>query len=276
MYKPRPWATISGAFNDLERHNNTNNNQAATALFVPPTATTAASGTPYEGPLQHVDYSRVYSVGAALTPNEHYGFDFNYAYSDVYAATNICYLNGAAVSTPGAVQTGTSTICPYIYGRGANAATEFSGAALEDWFARDFSDAPTQSASASLALSPIDKFHSNIGYHISSVNGTRFFNDARDVNGSLVSKYQTPFVNAAWTIHTGLVLRAEYNYYGYGEGGPSGSPYCTTATSLTATIVPCNSLTLTSPTGLTEPTAGATAPRTFHANNITVGVHFAF
>ena len=28
IYKPRPWATFSGAFNDLERHNNTNNNQA--------------------------------------------------------------------------------------------------------------------------------------------------------------------------------------------------------------------------------------------------------
>jgi hypothetical protein len=28
MYRPKPWATISGAWNDLERHNNTNNNQA--------------------------------------------------------------------------------------------------------------------------------------------------------------------------------------------------------------------------------------------------------
>jgi hypothetical protein len=26
MYRPKPWATISGAFNDRERHNNTNNN----------------------------------------------------------------------------------------------------------------------------------------------------------------------------------------------------------------------------------------------------------
>ncbi|MGA3009239.1 MAG: hypothetical protein ABSD72_03165 [Terracidiphilus sp.] len=279
MYKPRPWATISGAFNDLERHNNTNNNQAGVALFTPPSATpapngTVSTGTPYEGPLQHVDYSRVYSVGAALTPNEHYGFDFNYAYSDVYAATNICYLNGASAATPGAVQSASSTICPNIWGRGATAATEISGAALEDWFAKDFSDAPTQSGSASLALSPIDKLHSNIGYRISSVNGTRFFNDARDVSGSLVSTYQTPFINAAWTVHTGLVLRAEYNFYGYGEGGPSGSQYCTTATSLTATIVPCN--TLTAPTGLTESPAGATAPRNFHANNLTVGVHFAF
>ncbi len=25
LYRPKPWATISGAYNDLERHNNTNN-----------------------------------------------------------------------------------------------------------------------------------------------------------------------------------------------------------------------------------------------------------
>lgn len=33
---------------------------------------------------------------------------------------------------------------------------------------------------------------SNLGYRISSVNGTRLFTDTGDVNGSLVSAYQTP------------------------------------------------------------------------------------
>ena len=79
-------------------------------------------------------------------------------------------------------------------------------------------------------------------------------------------------------VHTGLILKAEYNFYGYGEGGPSGSPYCSTSTSVAAeaSIVPCNSSTLTGPTGLTEPSSGLTAPRNFHANNVTIGVHFAF
>src|ERR1035441_6203606 len=59
LYRPKPWATISGAFNDLERHNNTNN-----------------TGTPsVDGQLQHMDHTRIVSLGAALTPNEHYGFD---------------------------------------------------------------------------------------------------------------------------------------------------------------------------------------------------------
>jgi hypothetical protein len=46
-----------------ERHNNTNNNQSAVA----------AGDDPYEGPIDHVDHSRVASLGAVLSPNEHYG-----------------------------------------------------------------------------------------------------------------------------------------------------------------------------------------------------------
>jgi hypothetical protein len=276
-YKPRPWATFSGAYNDLERHNNTNNNKATTALFVPPTATVASTGTPYDGPLQHVDLSRVVSLGAVLAPNEHYGFDFNYAYSDVYATTNICYLNGATATLPGAVQTATSTACPNIWGRGATGATELNGTALSDWIGRDVMDAPTQFVSAAVRLSPVDKIHSSLGYRISDVNGTRFYNDAREVNGSLVSKYQTPFVNLAWTVHPGLIWKAEYNYFGYGEGGPSGSQYCSMSTSATAAVIPCNSAPASAyPTGLSEPTSGLTAPRTFHANNVTFSLHYAF
>jgi hypothetical protein len=255
LYRPKPWATLSGAFNDLERHNNTNYTGAATI----------------DGPLNHVDYSRVGSLGAVLTPNEHYGFDFNYAYSDVYAATNICYLNGATATLPGAVPTPTTTVCPGVFVRG-------STTVLSDWGpARDFMDAPTQYVSLALSMSPSKTIHSNIGYRISDVSGSRFFNDARDVNGSLVSKDQSPFVNVAWTIRPGWIWKAEYNYYGYGEGGPSGSPYCSTSTTVGATIVPCNSATIAAyPTGLTEPSSGLTAPRNFHANNVTLGMHYEF
>jgi len=279
LYRPKPWATISGAYNDLERHNNTNNNQSAVALFVPPSATpapngTAASGTPYEGPLQHVDYSRVFSVGTVLSPNEHYGLDLDYAYSDVYASTNICYLNGATATLPGAVQSATSTVCPNIFGRGATGVTESNGTALSDWFAKDFSKAPTQYFTASVMLSPAKPLHSNVGYRVSSVNGTQFFNDARAVNGSLDSRYWTPFINLAWAVRPKLIWKAEYNYYGYGEGGQSGSQYCSTSTNLTSAVVPCTSL--SEPTGLTESPAGLTAARNFHANNVSLGVHYEF
>jgi hypothetical protein len=269
IYKPRPWATFSGAYNDLERHNNTNQN--------------AATASTYYGPLNHVDYSRVVSFGALIAPNERYGLDFNYAYSDVYAATNICYLSGGTATLPGAA-TDPSTIpagaiqSGNVYANGVcNYNTAHSGpATLGEWFGRDFMDAPTQFVSAALRLSPAKEIHTDFGYRISDVNGTRFFNDARDVNGSLVSKYQTPFVNLAVKLSSQLIWKVDYNYFGYGEGGPSGSQYCSTTT--TATVIPvlCSSFAPTYPTGVTEPTSGLTAPRTFHANNVTVSLHYAF
>jgi len=260
MYRPKPWATISGAYNDLERHNNTNNNQSAVA----------AGNDPYEGPLGHVDHSRIASLGAVLSPNEHYGLDFNYGYSDVYAATNICYDNGASPTLPGTASTNSSggpNVCLGVYARG-------STTQLADWYARDFMDAPTHYGSVALTTSPVKSIHSDIGYSISSVNGSQFFNDARAVNGSLVSTYQSPFVNLAWTVHPGLTLKADYNFYGYGEGGTSGSPYCSTSTMTASTVVPCNSI--PEQTGQTESPAGLTAPRNFHANNVTVGIHYEF
>ncbi len=260
LYRPKTWATVSAAYNDLERHNNTNNTGTA----------------PIDGPLNHIDYSRVGSLSADFSPNEHYGLDFSYSYSDVYTATNICYLNGSPNTgsntfLPGAVPSATATLCPGVFARG-------STTVLSSWSARDFTDAPTQYLSAAVVLSPNDKIHSSIGYRISDVSGTRFFSDARDVNGSLVSKYQSPFLSLAWTVHRGWIWKAEYNYFGYGEGGPSGSPYCSTATSVAgeASIVPCNSSTLTGPTGLTETSAGLTAPRNFHANDLTLSMHYEF
>jgi hypothetical protein len=209
-------------------------------------------------------------------PNEHYGLDFSYAYTDVYAATNICFDNGAQNATtivglPGTASTNSSggpNVCPGVFTRG-------STTQLADWFARDFMDAPSQYGSVALTMSPGKPIHSNIGYRISAVNGSRFFNDARDVNGSLQSAYQSPFVNVAWTVHPKLTLKAEYNFYGYGEGGPSGPQDCSTSTSLTSAVVPCTSL-LPEQTGLTESPSGLTAPRNFHANNVTLGLHYEF
>ena len=255
IIRPRSWATISGAFNDVERHNNTHN-----------------TGTPSpDGPLDHVDHSRVVSVGAVMSPNAHYGFDFNYSYGDVYASTNICYLADSSPTQPGAA-TPSGTACPDGTVRGAK--YYMFGPV------KDFMDAPTQYGSVALHVSPTNRIQSNIGYTVSSVNGSRFFNDARDVNGSLVSTYQSPFVNFAWTVRKAWIVRAEYNYYGYGEGGPSGAALCSTSNptpTSPATPVPCNSPTLAGlQTGLTISPAGETSPRNFHANNVTMGLHYEF
>jgi hypothetical protein len=254
-YRPKTWATFSGAYNDLERHNNTNNTGTASV----------------DGPLQHVDHSRIVSVNADLMPNEHYGVDIGYAYSDVYTATNICFLGSASSPTIPGAATPTGAACPSPPPRGGTGPYTFGPA-------RDFMNAPTQYASVALALSPNPKFHSNIGYRISSVNGSRFFNDPRDVNGSLVSTYLSPFLNLSYAMTKNLIWKGEYNYFGYGEGGPSGAQYCNQSSLLPtpgnpAPVVPCSTLPNTAASG---PAYGFTAPRNFHANNLTVGVHYEF
>ena len=261
LYRPNGWMTLSGAFNDLERHNNTNNNDAAVA----------AKDVTYAGPIAHQDHSRVVSVGATLFPKGHLGLDANYAYSDVYTSTNICYDAAASPAYPGAA-TPSGTACPGATVRGTSY-YEFGPV-------KDFMNAPTQFVSVALAISPDNSTRTNIGYRLSSVNGTQFFNDPRDVNGSLVSTYQSPFANIAYTWHKAWVWKAEYNYFGYGEGGPSGAPFCSTnnpTPATPATVVPCNSSTLAGlQTGLTLPASGETAPRNFRANNITLGMHYEF
>ena len=239
LYKPTHWATVTAAYNDLERHNNTDNITAANDPGI-------VAGA--DGPLDHVDHSRIASFGAVLSPSEHYGLDLNYSYSDVYTATNICFLSGATAALPG-VDTG--KICP-------DKATT--------WLARDFMDAPTQYASVGLALSPVKSIHARVGYRISAVSGNQFFNDPLQVNGSLQSAFQTPYVHVAWTVHPGWVWAANYDYYGYGEGGPSGATTCSSSTSATAIAFPCP----------VNPPSGASAPRNFHANLVTLSMHYEF
>jgi hypothetical protein len=258
MYRAKNWATISGAFNDIEHHNNTNNDQAAIS----------AKDVAYAGPLDHVDYSRNVGVGAQLFPNDHYGLDLNYGYSDVYMADNICYLGGASAALPVAVSTPSGATCP---------ATSAGRSGYDFGPALDFLHAPTQYGSAALTLSPVKAVKSNIGYNINSVNGSRFYNDPRDVAGSLVSTYQSPFVSLSWLERPGLTWKAEYNFYGYGEGGPSGASLCATAAPTpTAPVTPVSCSTLPYQTGMNISPAGETAARNFHANNMTLAVHYEF
>ena len=103
-------------------------------------------------------------------------------------------------------------------------------------------DAPTQYGSIGVTLAPVTKLRASVGYRVSAVNGTTEFLNPLQVAGSLQSKYQTPYANVAWTIHPGMALKAGWDHYGYGEDGP----------------------------------VGPTLPRNFHADILTLGMHYEF
>jgi hypothetical protein len=90
-------------------------------------------------------------------------------------------------------------------------------------------------------------------------------------------------LNLSWESKPGLTWKAEYNFFGYGEGGPSGAQYCSTTNptpTVPVTPVLCSSLSGVAgtggQTGMTISPAGETAPRNFHANNLVLGVHYQF
>jgi hypothetical protein len=103
-------------------------------------------------------------------------------------------------------------------------------------------DAPTEYGSFSLMFAPIKTLRANVGYRVSAVNGTTELLNPLAVPGSLQSQYQSPFINVAWTFHPGLTWKGSWNYYGYGEDGP----------------------------------VGPTSPRNFHADMLTLALHYEF
>ena len=197
-YKPKPWATITGTFNDLERRDNI-------AL------------------VNHLDHIRSLSLGATLMPSPRYGLDLSYGYGDVFSQTTLCYASTPAPVGPGA------GAAPADCGTNTNLGTGYY-------------NAPTEYGSFAFTFAPIKRLRSNIGYQISSVNGATEFLNPLAVPGSLQSKYQSPFFDVAWTLHPGLTWKGGWNYYGYGEEGP----------------------------------VGPTLPRNFHANMITLALHYEF
>jgi hypothetical protein len=173
--------------------------------------------------VNHLDHIRSLSFGASLMPSPRYGLDLSYGYGDVFSRTTLCY-----ASTPPPVGPGAGA-APADCGTNTNLGTGYY-------------DAPTEYGSFSLMFAPIKTLRSNVGYQISAVNGTTEFLNPLQVPGSLRSKYQSPFINVAWTFHPGWTWKVGWNYYGYGEDGP----------------------------------VGPTAPRNFHANILTLALHYEF
>ena len=178
-YKPKSWATVSAAYNDLERRDN--------VTYV-----------------NHLDHSRVFGAGAELTPNEHYGVELNYGYTDIFTQTDECYT--ATPAPAGAVMTAS----PACIANGT------------PYFANGYYHAPTQYGSIGITLSPLKQLRTAMGYRMSAANGTVEMLNPRQVPGSLQSQYQSPYANIAYTLHPGWVWKGDWNYYGYGEGSPIG------------------------------------------------------
>jgi opacity protein-like surface antigen len=173
--------------------------------------------------VNHLDHNRSGSLGVSLLPSSRYGLDLSYGYSDVFTQTTLCFAATPAPSGPGA------GAAPADCGTNTNLGTGYY-------------DAPTHYGSVGVTFTPVKTVHAGAGYSISAVNGNAEFLNPRQVEGSLQSKYQSPYVDLAWTVHTGWIGKASYNHYQYGE----------------------------------EDAVGPTLPRSFQGDVVTVAVRYEF
>jgi hypothetical protein len=173
--------------------------------------------------VNHLEHNRDFSFGTSISPGERWSLDLNYAYDSVFSSTVECY-----ASTPAPPS---ATPAPAVC---VTASTPFASTG--------YYNAPTQFVSIGFMLVPVKRVHLNTGYRMTAVNGTSDLINIRQVNGSLQSQFQSPYANLVVDIAPNWSWKADYNYYGYGEGSP----------------------------------IGPTLPRSFHGNVSTLGVHYAF
>ena len=110
------------------------------------------------------------------------------------------------------------------------------------FFGTSHYDAPTQFGSIGIVYTPVTKLRTGLGYRMSAVAGHTEFLNPRNVPGSLQSQFQTPYASLAYTVAPGWAFNGNWDYYGYGE----------------------------------ESAIGPTAPRAFHGNVYTLGMHYEF
>jgi hypothetical protein len=173
--------------------------------------------------VNHLEHNRNFSFGATIAPGEKWSADLNYSYNSAFSSTILCYTSTPPPPTAG--------VAPPVC---ADAGTPL--------LSTGYYDAPTQFGSFGLVFSPINHLHGKAGYRISAVNGSTDVMNVRQVNGSLQSYFQTPYAELLFDPEKKWSWKADYNFYGYGEGLP----------------------------------IGPTLPRNFHGNIVTLSVHYAF
>ncbi len=207
-YTPRPWAVLGGSINILQDAN-------ADALT------------------NYVGHNRNFGFTASLTPRERFGLDLAYNYNDVVQNALICFNDtpptGVTLPFVTGATTGTGTFCT---------TNESANPLLNNSYYTNH----TNFGMTAIRFKPEKRVTANVGYSVTSVDGsTPQFNFLQPL-GSLQYKYQQPVANLSVDLGHKLAWNNGWNYYQYNEGS----------------------------------FVGPTAPRYFHANSVTESLRYAF
>jgi hypothetical protein len=204
-YTPRPWAVLGGSINILQDSN-------------------------ADAQTQYVGHNQNYGLTASLAPRERFGLDLAYNFNSVIQNALICFND-----TPPAGVT-----LPFV--TGANNNNCAGNDTANNLMANSYYTNHTNFGMAAIRFKPEKRVTANVGYSITSVDGSvPQFNILQPL-GSLQYKYQQPVANLSVDIGHKLAFNMGWNYYQYAEGS----------------------------------FVGPTAPRYFHANSVTESLRYTF
>ena len=204
-YTPRPWAVLGGSINILQDSN-------------------------ADAQTQYVGHNQNYGLTASLVPRERFGLDLAYNFNSVIQNALICFND-----TPPAGVT-----LPFV--TGANNNNCAGNDTANNLMANSYYTNHTNFGMAAIRFKPEKRVTANVGYSITSVDGSvPQFNILQPL-GSLQYKYQQPVANLSVDLGHKLAYNMGWNYYQYAEGS----------------------------------FVGPTAPRYFHANSVTESLRYTF
>jgi hypothetical protein len=213
-YKPRPWAVLGGSINILQDAN-------ADALT------------------QYVGHNQNYGLTASLTPRERFGLDLAYNFNNVIQNALICFNDTPPTGVTLPFVDGATTPVNYC-GNTLTGGVEVLSA--NPLLANSYYTNHTQFGMTAIRFKPAKRVTANVGYSITSVDGsTPQFNILQPL-GSLQYKYSQPVANLSVDIGHKLAYNMGWNYYQYNEGS----------------------------------FVGPTAPRYFHANSVVDSLRYTF
>jgi len=204
-YTPRSWATLGASINILQLSN-------------------------ADAQTQYVGHNQNYGVTASLAPRERFGLDLAYNFNSVIQNAIICFNDTPPIGV----------ILPFV----ANAADNNCAGndTSNNLMANSYFTNHTNFGMATVRFKPAKRVLANIGYSISSVDGSvPQFNILQPL-GTVQYKYQQPVANLSVDIGHKLAYNMSWNYYQYGEGS----------------------------------FVGPTTPRYFHANSLTESLRYSF
>ena len=251
-YTPTRWATITGTGRALEQRNRgTNCDSTGTYPF----ASCNANQNPIElafspafnnGEVAFNAHNRNLGVAVTLMPNDKFGFDFAYNYSNIGSNSFICFQEAGPAAPPVFTITFAGYLTPTTNGISPCATapltdfTSATGTPLYETY--ELYRNRVHFADAMFVWKPFARFSANMGYDIVNSEGlTTNFNTLQPL-GSLASTFHRPVLTLEYQMAKNWAVKGGWNYYDYNE----------------------------------KDVAGPTLPRDFHDNMTTLSLKYAF